>query len=159
MKCLNKEGLNEHRYVTLNQWGGIIVIRIIINCRSAEKKGYHSVENCDHLKIRNRNFGHLGKVFMSFHYYSLVFATTLFSDLLMFAIWIMLIRGTRWFLCGHFAGLSPGKKCNALQLSHAKMHTKGVARGTEQHQDGKQDGRYFSKTLHFGESLVRIYEI
>jgi len=39
------------------------------------------------------------------------------------------------------------------------MHTKGEARGTEQHQYGKQDGRYFSKTLQFGESLIRIYGI
>ena len=159
MKSLNKEGLNEHRYVTLNQRGGIIVIRIIINSRSAEKKRYHSVEHCDHLKIRNRNFGHLRKVFMTLNYNSLVFTAHFLSYLLVFAIWIVLIIGTRRFLSGHFAGLSSGKKCNALQLPHAEMHTKGVARGTEQHQDGKQDGRYFSKTLHFGESLVRIYEI
>lgn len=39
------------------------------------------------------------------------------------------------------------------------MHAKGEARGTEQHQNGKQDGRYISKTLHFVESLIRIYEI
>lgn len=91
----NKEGLNEYNNVTLNQWGGIVVKRIVINGSGTKKKRYHCEENCDHLKVRNRHFGHLGKVFMSFHYYSLVFATTLFSDLLMFAIWIMLIRGTR----------------------------------------------------------------
>ena len=87
--------MNEHRYVTLNQRGGIIVIRIIINCRSAEKKRYHSVEHCDHLKIRNCNFGHLRKIFMTLNYNSLVFTAPFLSYLLVFTIRIMLIRGTR----------------------------------------------------------------
>ena len=68
MKCLNKEGLNEHRYVTLNQRGGIVVKRIVINGSVTKKKRNHSVDNCDHLKIRNRNFGHLRKVFMTLNY-------------------------------------------------------------------------------------------
>lgn len=80
-ESLYKEGLNEHSYVTSNQRGGVVVKRIVINGSGTKKNRYYSVKNCDHLKVRNRNFGHLGKVFVSFHYYSLVFATTFLSDL------------------------------------------------------------------------------